>query len=215
MVKVNVKVNIPESIKNSAKTTYYLKQAFLAKEINSTAKTLSKSGANVKVNSGRMEATIGKLTNRGVIDMKPFFMRSSKVKRKKNGGWYLVIPIKMSSRNIIKTSGRAVYDRVVKSFSDLEPGNMSTLDIKGLLNKQTSVNTISSLQPGKPTENITATKGSSGRNSYVAFRTVSDKSSPTSWVLGRENVNNYNTSKSLEHEVGVLIRKRIRQKYGT
>lgn len=215
MVNVKVRVNIPESIKNSARTTYYLKQAFLAKEINSTAKTLSNSGATVKVNSGRMEATIGKLTNRGVIDMKPFFMRSSKVKRKKNGGWYLVIPIKMSSRNIIKTSGRAIYDKVVKSFSDLEPGTSSTLNINGLLSKQTPVDTISALQPAKATSNITATKGSSGRNSYVAFRTVSDKSSPTSWVLGRQNVNDTNTSKSLEHEVGVLVRKRIRQKYGT
>ena len=215
MVNVKVRVNIPESIKNSSRTTYYIKQAFLAKEINSTAKTLSNSGATVKVNSGRMEATIGKLTNRGVIDMKPFFMRSSKVKRKKDGGWYLVIPIKMSSKNIIKTSGRAVYDRVVNSFRDLEPGTSSTLNINGLLSKQTPVDTISVLQPAKATGNITATKGSSGRNSYVAFRTVSDKSSPTSWVLGRKNINDTNTSKSLEHEVGVLVRKRIRQKYGT
>lgn len=214
MSNVKVKVNLPDSLKNAAKTSYYVKQAFLAKSINDNAKVLSKAGANIKVNSNRMEVTIGRLTKLGVVDMKPFFMRSSKVKRKKNGGWYLVIPISMSSRGIIKNSGRAVYNRIVKSFSDISPNSSATLSIDGLLKRQYPVDTIDSLQPDIPTNNLTATKKPNGRNTYVAFRTVSDKSSPTSWVLNRNNVNKDNTSANLEHEIGVLIRKRIKQTYG-
>lgn len=211
---VKVKVNIPDSIKNASKTSYYVKQAFLAKSINDNAKVLSKAGGTVNVNSNRMEVTIGRLSKLGVIDMKPFFMRSSKVKRKKNGGWYLVIPINMSSRGIIKNSGRGVYDRVVKTFSELEPGTSATVNIDGLLKRQYPYETINSLQPQAPSGNLTATKKPNGRNSYVAFRTVSDKSAPTSWVLNRNNVNNDNTSPNFEHEIGVLIRKRIKQTYG-
>ncbi len=211
---VKVKVNIPDSLKNASKTSYYIKQAFLAKSINDNARVLSKAGGTVRVNSNRMEVTIGRLSKLGVIDMKPFFMRSSKVKRKKNGGWYLVIPINMSSRGIIKNSGRGVYDRVVKTFSDLEPATSATVNIDGLLKRQYPYDTVNSLQPPAPSGNLTATKKPNGRNSYVAFRTVSDKSSPTSWVLNRNNVNKDNTSPNFEHEIGILIRKRIKQSYG-
>ena len=211
---VKVKVNIPDSLRNASKTSYYIRQAFLAKSINDSAKVMSKAGGSVKVNSNRMEVTIGRLSKLGVIDMKPFFMRSSKVKRKKNGGWYLVIPINMSSRGIIQNSGRGVYDRVVKTFSDLAPTTSATVNIDGLLKRQYPYDTINLLQPSAPSGNITATKKPNGRNSYVAFRTVSDKSSPTSWVLNRNNVNKDNTSPNFEHEIGVLIRKRIKQTYG-
>lgn len=210
---LKVKAVLPDALKNATKTSYYIKQAFLAKAMKDTATTLSKSGATVTITSKRMEATIGKLANRGVVDLKPFFMRSSKVKRKKNGGWYLVIPMNISSRSIIRTSGRATYDRIVKQFSSLSPGEQSTLNVEGML-QRVQHTTLPSLVPPAPYSNITAKKHSNGRNTYTMFRTVSDKSAPTSWVLNRNNVNQNNTSQTLEHEVGVLIRKRIQQTYG-
>lgn len=213
MGQIKVKVNLPKSIVNPTQTSHYISQAFVAKSMKDNAVALSKSGATVRITSNRMEATLGKLTKRGVIDLKPFFMRSSKVKRKKNGGWYLVIPISMSSRSIIKTSGRATYDRIVQNFKDLAPGSQATMNISGLLQRN-KPDTLPTLLPPKNSNSITATKKPNGRNSYVMFRTASDKSAPTSWVINRGNVNKDNTSKTLEHEIGVLIRKRIQQSYG-
>ena len=109
-MKVNVK--IPKSIQNYTQTADYLTQAFRTGIIKDTAQGLSQAGGDVRIQSGRITATIGKLSDRGVIDLKPFFRNSSKVKRKKNGGWYMVIPIGISSRNLQATSGRKTYDKI-------------------------------------------------------------------------------------------------------
>lgn len=212
---MKVKVTLPDSLEHYARTADYISNAYKAGVMKDSAKALSHSGADVRVTSGRMEATIGKLTNRGVIDLKPMFMRSSKVKRKKNGGWYLVIPINISSRNLVKTSGRKTYDEIRSAFSDLAPNTSATVDISSLFEKQYSSLqslTLPTLVPAKPTGNITATKNASGsRNSYVAFRTVSDRSAPQSWVINRKNITSNNSSKRLQSDVASLIRQRIRQ----
>lgn len=212
---MKIKVTLPENLEHYAKTADYIANAYKTGVMNSSAKALSRSGADVRITSGRMEATIGKLTNRGVIDLKPMFMHSSKAKRKKNGGWYLVIPISISSRNLVKTSGRRTYDEIRSAFSDLVPDTSATVNISSLFDRQYSNLqnlTLPSLVPAKPTGNITATKNSTGtRNSYVAFRTVSDKSAPQSWVINRKNVTANNSSKRLQSDVASLIRQRIRQ----
>ena len=212
---MKVNVNLPDSIEHYTRTADYISKAYTTKVMYDSAKTLSRAGADVRTMSGRMEATIGKLTNRGVIDLKPMFMRSTKVKRKKNGGWYLVVPISISSRNLVKTSGRKTYDEIRAAFSDMSPGATSTVNIESLFNRQYSniqSLTLPSLVPAKPTGNITATKNASGtRNSYVAFRTVSDRSAPQSWVINRKNVSANNASSRLQSDVASLIRQRIRQ----
>ena len=212
---MSANIKIPDSLENYARTADYLSKAYTSNVMYETAQTLSRAGAEVHINSGRMDATIGKLTNRGVIDLKPFFMHSAKVKKKKNGGWYLVVPISIKTRNLITTSGRKTYDDIRSAFSDLTPGTSSTVNVESLFSKSYSSLqglTLPSLVPARPTGNITATKNSSGtRNSYVAYRTVSDKSSPQSWVINRKNVNMSNSSNRLQSDVASLIRQRIRQ----
>lgn len=216
---MKVKVNLPDSIKNYTKTTKYITNAFTTGIINDSANALSKAGATVHIsNSNRMTATIGKLSNRGVVDLKPLFMNSTKAKRKKNGGWYLVIPISLSSRKLISSSGRKTYDNIRKSFSELSPSSTATLNVEGLFSRDYSSlqnMTLPSLVPPAPSGNITATKSATGkRTTYVAFRTVSDKSSPQSWVINRKNVSQNNSSMTLQKDVASLIRQRIRQSEG-
>lgn len=214
---MKVKVNIPSNIKNYAKTSDYISKAFLGSVIKDSGKALSNAGANVSISgTKRMDATIGKLTNRGVIDLKPFFMRSPHAKKKKDGGWYMVIPISVKSKKIVSSSGNKVYQDIKRGFQSLGNEESSTLSFDGLFKKDydsLADLTLPSLIPASPSGNITATKSSKGnRNSYVAFRTVSDKSSPQSWVIGRKNVNTSNSSQTLQSDVVNLIRNRIRQK---
>lgn len=212
---MKVKVNLPESVKNYSKTVDYINQAFRTGIMKDTATTLSKAGADVKVQSNRISATIGKLSDRGVIDLKPFFRNSSKVKHKKDGGWYMIIPIGISSRNLQQVGGRKTYDKIRDVFSSLGPNETATANFEGLFSRSyssLSKMTLPSLIPASPTGNLTATKSQSGtRTSYVAFRTVSDKSAPQSWVINRKNINQSNSSLTLQREVGVLIRQRIKQ----
>lgn len=205
-------VEIPESLKNYTKTALYLREAYRSGILSDTAKALTASGAQVKIDSKRLTATIGTLANRGVIDLKPLFRNSPKAKQKKNGGWYLIIPMSISSRDLQKTSGRKTYDAIREAFSSLGPNEEATLNFDGLFSRSYPPDTLSPLVPSAPSGNLTAVKSDSGkRTSYIAYRTVSDKSSPQSWVINRKNVNDNNTSQRLEHEVGVLIRKRMRE----
>lgn len=210
---MKTKITIPGSIKNYTKTASYAALAFRTNVMSDTIKALSESGAEVKTSdSKRITATIGKLSNKGIIDLKPFFMNSPKAHQKKNGGWYLVIPINMSSRNIQKTSGRKTYDAIRQAFSDLGPNQTGTLSFNGLLSRVDSSLTLPSLVSPKPFGSLTATKSASGtRTSYIAFRTVSDKSAPQSWVINKKNVNQNDSSATLQREVGTLIRQRIRK----
>lgn len=205
-------VEIPESLKNYTKTALYLREAYRSGILSDTAKALTTSGAQVKIDSKRLTATIGTLANRGVIDLKPLFRNSPKAKQKKNGGWYLIIPMSISSRDLQKTSGRKTYDAIREAFSSLGPNEEATLNFDGLFSRSYTPDTLSPLVPPAPSGSLTAIKSDSGkRTSYIAYRTVSDKSSPQSWVINRKNVNDNNTSQRLEHEVGVLIRKRMRE----
>ena len=174
---MKVKVNLPESVKNYSKTVDYINQAFRTGIMKDTATTLSKAGADVKVQSNRISATIGKLSDRGVIDLKPFFRNSSKVKHKKDGGWYMIIPIGISSRNLQQVGGRKTYDKIRDVFSSLGPNETATDNFEDLFSRSYSSlsnMTLPSLIPASPTGNLTATKSQSGtRTSYVVFRTVS------------------------------------------
>lgn len=128
------------------------------------------------------------------IDLKPRFKNSSKARAKKNGGWYLVVPVGgvhkvQQTRNLY---GRSTWDRAISNldFNKTFSGNSAlTRKIQGKL-QQGEV--IPELQYQWKSSSITRVqKGSSGtRGQYLTFRTVSDKSSPMSWIVGRQNLSN-------------------------
>ena len=49
------------------------------------------------------------------IDMKQYFAKSSKRKRKKNGGWYMVIPIGNKASDLKASSPRSLWNTVSHS----------------------------------------------------------------------------------------------------
>lgn len=198
---------LEQMIQDPDSFTHYANEAFAAKKFNQVQELVEAGGGEVKSrNSKRMTYTIKRLRNRGVIDMKPFFKASSKAEKKKDGGWYLTVPIAVSTRQIQNKFGRRYYDDVRTKLQNSD----STTVTSDLFKKELSGSSLSYTQKSG---SITATKqqtDSNGktRNSYTMFRTVSDKSAPSSWVLGRNNANEEDMSDRMNADVLALMNKR-------
>lgn len=123
------------------------------------------------------------------IDMKEFFAKSSKVKYKKDGGWYLVVPMGVKARDARANSPRSLWNQI--SHMDFgQTGSLSSDGTNYLSNLGTSQEGVMSpLKYNWKSANITRVAPASGggtRGHYIAFRTVSDKSDPNSWIVGRQ-----------------------------
>lgn len=146
----------------------------------------------LKVTQQRMEKL-------GVIDLKPFFANSDKVKETKSGGWYVVVPIRRKTRGM----SRRMYDQL--RGVEVAPGNSMTVATDYLYDRRrASEATMLNYEP--QSNNITKQAGDNGRSSYVAYRTISDKSPMNSWILNRDKVNKDDTSKTFVRNVDKLIR---------
>lgn len=217
MSKIEITGTLQKILKDPQQFEEYAKNAFGSPLLKDLAGLIdSNPEANVlSVNSNRMTYAIKRMSNRGVIDLKPFFKRSSHAKPMKGGGWYLTVPIQPTTREFIKKFGRSKYDQMKQQFID--NGSMSaTLNINDLFAKPNAeMNTLSPLSYTPKSNNVTQMgyKTSTGkqRNSYVMFRTVSSNSAPSSWLLNRNNLNEENTSQRLQTDINALINNRMRQ----
>lgn len=125
------------------------------------------------------------------IDLKPYFARSSKAKHTKDGGWYMVIPIQKGTTQLRSAYGRSLWDTI----SHTNYGETSSKGDVDRLQEKLGVSpsaTIPELAYKWKSNNVTRVQwGSSGkRGRYVQFRTVSNKSDPNSWIVGRQAFNN-------------------------
>lgn len=123
------------------------------------------------------------------LDMKQYFARSPKARRTKDGGWYLIVPIGVKARTARANAPRSLWEQIshMDFGSTGSLGNQDTNYLQGLGRDQSKV--ISPLQYQWKSDNVTrlaprSGKGSRGR--YVSFRTVSDKSDPSSWLVNRQ-----------------------------
>lgn len=114
----------------------------------------------------------------GVIDLKKSFEHGAGAKHKKNGGWYTIVPIQYG----VSQMSNRTYDEV----RDLGKVTTSTTYIDILYGGQpltddalTSFGITTRVHGG----NLTRVTQGATRGSYFAFRTVSDKSKPDSWLL--------------------------------
>jgi len=120
------------------------------------------------------------------IDLKSAYAKSSKARRTKDGGWYLIVPIGAKSADLRKVAPKSLW----QEFSKADFG--TTIQIPKLqqaLGKDQS-QVISQLQYEWKSNSVTRTAPKSGkgvRGKYITFRTVSDKSDPSSWIIGRQN----------------------------
>lgn len=94
-----------------------------------------------------------------MIDMKDYFKNSAKAKSKKNGGWYLVIPLRPKAKSVPKEL--PVIIQPTRSFDELLKGAAAPNLLSNPVTKQTHEEAT-----GKP-----------------VFRTVSDRSKPDSWLV--------------------------------
>lgn len=114
----------------------------------------------------------------GVIDLKKSFEHGAGAKQKKNGGWYTKVPIQYG----VSQMSNRTYDEV----RDLGKVTTSTTYIDILYGGQpltddalTSFGITTRVHGG----NLTRVTQGATRGSYFAFRTVSDRSKPDSWLL--------------------------------
>jgi hypothetical protein len=146
-----------------------------------------------------LEVTEKRLNKLGVIDLKPYFARSSKRKTKKDGGWYLTVPIQVKKKDM----SRRMYDQL--RTINIAPDNQRTV-ISDYLYDRRQASDSNLLNYTPVSYNITKQKIGKRKHSYVAYRTVSDKSPASSWIVNRKAVNKDDTSKTFIRNVNRLMK---------
>lgn len=147
-----------------------------------------------------LEITERKLEEKGVVDLKKAFASSSKRRPTKDGGWYLIVPIRIKTSKMNK-----------KTYQDLRklqtPTGMNTTLTDYLEGLEKNQVTHASMVPNKPSGNVTKIKRKKDKKaSYVMFRTVSNKSPANAWVLNRDKVNSDNFSNTTMKHVQSLMK---------
>ncbi|MBT9670586.1 hypothetical protein GPK34_00845 [Secundilactobacillus kimchicus] len=169
------------------------------------------SGNSVEVTLRGMQAQAHR-QQVGFLDLKQFFAQSSKAKQKKNGGWYLIVPIQQKAKNLRAVAPRSIWNQISHmnfgSTGQLSAKDGTNLLAQGLQSDQSNV--ISPLTYSWKSTNITRVAPQSGKGThghYIAFRTVSDKSDPSSWIMGRQAFTNDNTTANQQADISNMLSK--------
>ena len=111
---------------------YVLRIAF---NLSSNCNLTYASALLISVNSqpNYLKVTSHRASNKGLLDLKPYFANSPKAKHTKNGGWYLIVPIRRKTRDM----SYQLYQQA-KNI-DISNKSMATSPINSLYsNRQTS-----------------------------------------------------------------------------
>ncbi|MCB5366936.1 hypothetical protein [Collinsella aerofaciens] len=146
-----------------------------------------------------LKLTHERLNRMGVLDLKPYFAMSSKRRFKEDGGWYLVVPIRRKARDM----SRRMYEQL--RAIDISPDQKRTV-ISDYLYDRRRQSDASMLNYTPKSKNITKIAVGKNRHEYIAYRTVSDKSPLSSWIINRGKVNVDDTSKTFIRNVNRLMR---------
>ncbi len=146
-----------------------------------------------------LKLTEERLQKLEVIDLKPYFAKSSKRKTKKDGGWYLTVPIRRKARGM----SRRMYEQL--RAVDIGDSTNQTV-VSDYLYDRRRQSDASLLNYAPKSNNINKMKVGRNRHDYVAFRTVSDKSPASSWIINRDKVNKDDTSKTFVANVNRLMK---------
>lgn len=158
---------------------------------------------DVKVMPNYLKVTQDRLDKMEVIDLKPFFARSSKRKQKRGGGWYLTVPLSVKTRDM----SRRMYDQL--RSVDISPQTSKTVMTDYLYDRRRESD-ATMLNYTPKSKNITKQKSGKNRHTYTAFRTVSDKSPASSWIINRGKANKSDTSKTFVRNVDNLMKWRMK-----
>lgn len=161
-----------------------------------------KSGADVQRMPNYLQVTESRMADKGVIDLKPFFARSSKKRYNKRGEWYMYIPIQLKTRKI----SRRLYDDL-RTFPT--NGNPTTAKMEYLYDRRKVSPTIGSINYTPKSKNVSIIPkewGSGTRNTYITFRTVNANSPANSWIINRNKVNSDDMSKTMLANIDRLMK---------
>lgn len=173
--------------------------------INEVGKDSIDEGADsYQVEPNYLSVTAHRVNNLGILDLKPYFESSPFVKTTKDGGWYLRVPIRRL------TSGMS--SQLYKEARQIELQSNQTMKTAWInsLYSGRQESSIASLNYTPVSNNLTRLKNDAGRGTkYIAFRTVSDKSNPASWILNRGQATEDNMSKTLLKNLNRLVNYRL------
>ncbi|AIW03333.1 hypothetical protein CPT_Mater176 [Bacillus phage Mater] len=146
-----------------------------------------------------LEVTETRMNKLGVIDLKPYFSRSSHKVMKKGGGWYLRVPIKRKKKDMSK-----------RMYTQLRTTSLGESDsrtiISDYLYDRRRASGSNMLDYSPKSYNITRQKTGSRKSVYIAYRTVSNNSPASSWIINRDRVNSDDTSKTFVRNMNRLMK---------
>ena len=147
--------------------------------------------------------------NARVIDLKPHFKASSKARKTEGGGWHLIVPMQRYTPSSHK-SNRMVEEEY-EMLKDIGIGQ--TVVDEYILADRDWTSPVKSLsyQPGRR-QNITKVqkrrkdKVPVGGSAFIAFRTVSNKSDPSSWLINRQKADQDNFYKYADTITELIVK---------
>lgn len=181
--------------------------------INDTKVSITGNTANIgfKVMQNQADDNNDSRSQISFIDMKPYFQRSSKAKRKKDGGWYLTIPIQGKTTQLRSAYSRSVWDQISHTeYGTTSNGNVDPSVIQNKLGtSQDNVN--NGLKYAWKSSNITRVPwGKSGKRAhYISFRTVSSSSPASSWLIGRKNFTTNIVPNKYANQIAQIIKNHV------
>lgn len=125
----------------------------------------------------------------GFYDLKTAFARSPKAKTSKDGGWYLVVPIRNTAKQLRSAYGSNLWNIISHTEFGTTSGQQANIARFQKILMNSDMNNTPLAYQWK-SANVTRVQmgNSTTRGQYINFRTVSNKSAPSSWLVGRNSM---------------------------
>lgn len=125
----------------------------------------------------------------GFYDLKTAFARSPKAKTSKSGGWYLVVPISRKAKELRSAYGSNLWNTISHTEFGTTSGQDANIARFQKILMNSDMNNSPLAYQWKSASVTRERLGSSNtRGHYISFRTVSNKSNPNSWLIGRNSM---------------------------
>lgn len=167
--------------------------------LDNGAKQAQAYGFNYERQPKYLQVTIERAAKQGLVDLKPYFRASPSTQLSKQGNWYMRVPIRRK-----KSSMSSSLYRQVRQIQ-LGNSESATGFIHDLYNTESYSPAVSQLNRSTDDGNLTRIRTRKNSSVYYAFRTVSAKSPMNSWILGRQNVNEDDMSKTMITNIKRII----------
>lgn len=157
-----------------------------------------------------------------IIDLKEGFKRGKSARRTADGGWYTIVPIRLYTGSNRRKSSSGMSKRLYEQLRqvNLEKNTSRTVVTDYLYDNRRGYSGLVSELNYKPrSKNITKIEDDAKvrrrkSHQYVAFRTVSDKSHPASWILNKGSASRRNPSSEVRRVIREVKRyNQIRNRY--